>query len=48
MRFREDQAKSILFASKHKIKISKKLNRRHQDIKIKQHFEVAYLDCVLD
>ena len=46
--FREDKTKSILFASKRKIKSARKLNVKHKNIKIKQHSQVTYLGCVLD
>ena len=46
--FREDKTKSILFASKHKIKSARKLNIKYKDTKIKQNSQVAYLGCVLD
>ena len=48
MRFGEDKTKSILFASKRKIKSAKKLNIKCKNIKIKQHSQVTYLGCVLD
>ena len=35
--FGEDKTKSILFASKHKIKSARKLNITYKNIKIKQH-----------
>lgn len=44
----EDKTKSILFASKHKIKSTRKLNVRYKHIIIKQHSQVTYLICVLD
>ena len=44
----EDKTKSILFASKHKIKTERKLNVKYKNIKIKQHLQVTYLACVLD
>ena len=48
IQFGEDKAKSILFASKGKIKIARKLNVKYKNIKIKQHSKVTYLGCVLD
>ena len=46
--FGEDKTKSILFASKCKIKSARELNVEYEDIKIKQHLQVTYLGCVLD
>ena len=46
--FKEDKTKSILFASKRKIKSARKLNVKYKNIKIKQHSQVTYLGCVLD
>ena len=46
--FGEDKTKSILFASKRKIKSARKLNVKYKNIKIKQHLQVTYLGCVLD
>ena len=46
--FGEDKTKSILFASKRKIKSARKLNVKYKNIKIKQHSQVTYLGCVLD
>ena len=46
--FGEDKTKSILFASKRKIKSARKLNVKYKNIRIKQHSQVTYLDCVLD
>ena len=40
--------KSILFATKFKKKIIKKLNIKNKDIKFKQHFTAKYLECLLD
>ena len=48
MHFGEDKTKSILFASKRKIKSARKLNVKYKNIKIKQHSQVTYLGCVLD
>ena len=46
--FGEDKTKSILFASKNKIKKMGKLNINHGNINIKQHSKVTYLGCILD
>ena len=46
--FGEDRTKSILFASKRKIKSARKLNVKYKNIKIKEHSQVTYLGCVLD
>ena len=46
--FGEDKTKSILFASKNKIKKLGKQDIHHEDIKIKQHSKVTYLGCILD
>ena len=46
--FGKDKTKSILFASKRKIKSARKLNVKYKNIKIKQHSQVTYLGCVLD
>ena len=46
--FGEDKTKSVLFASKRKIKSARKLNVKYKNIKIKQHLQVTYLGCVLD
>ena len=46
--FGVDKNKSILFASNHKTKRTKKLNVKYKNIKIKQHFQITYLVCVLD
>ena len=43
--FGEDKTKSILFASKHKIKRAWKSNIKYKEIK---HLQVTYLGCVLD
>ena len=40
--------KSILFATKFKIKKVRKLNIRYGDVHIKQHSKVKYLECMLD
>ena len=44
--FGEDKSKSILFASKRKIKKLQKLEITN--IRIKQHSRVTYLDCILE
>ena len=46
--FGEDKTKSILFASKRKIKKLQKLEIIYNNIQIKQHFQVTYLGCVLE
>ena len=46
--FGENKTKSILFASKRKIKKLPKLNISYKIIKIKQHSKVTYLGCILD
>ena len=46
--FGEDNTKSILFASKRKMKKVPKLNVNYKNIKIKQHSKVTYLSCMLD
>ena len=37
-----------LFPNKFKIKKVRKLNISYEDIQIKQHFKVKYLECMLD
>ena len=44
----DDKTKSILFASKFKIKKVRKLNIKYGNIQIKQHSKVKYLGCMLD
>ena len=44
----EDKAKSILFASKRKVKKVPKLNSKYKNIQFKQHSKVTYLGCILD
>ena len=39
--FGDDKTKSILFASKRKIKSARKLNITYKDMKIKQYLQVA-------
>ena len=46
--FGGDKTKSILFASKRKIKSGRELNVKYKNIKIKQHSQVSYLASVLD
>ena len=46
--FGEDKTKSILFASKRKIKKSHELSITYKGIEIKQHSKVEYLGCILD
>ena len=46
--FGEDKTKSILFASKCKIKKVPKLKINYKNIQIKQHSKVTYLGCILD
>ena len=46
--FGEDKTKSILFASKRKIKNIPKLEINYKNIQIKQHSKVTYLGCILD
>ena len=44
----DDKTKSILFASKRKIKRVPKLKINYKNIQIKQHSKVTYLGCILD
>ena len=46
--FGEDKTKSILFGSKHKIKMSKPLNIQNNDIKIKQYSKITHLICIFE
>ena len=46
--FGDDKTKSILFATKLKIKNVRKLNIKYGDIQIKQHSKAKYLGCMLD
>ena len=46
--FGDDKTKSILFASKFKIKKVRKLNMKYGNIQIKQHSKAKYLGCMLD
>ena len=42
------KTKSILFATKSKIKKVRKLNIKYGDMQIKQRSKVKYLECMLD
>lgn len=46
--FGEDKTKSILFASRGKIKKAEKLNISYNGVEIKQHTKVEYLGCIFD
>ena len=46
--FGEDKTKSILFASKWRVKNIRQLNIKYKDINIKQNSEVTDLGCGLD
>ena len=46
--FGKDKTKSIVFASKPKIKKVPKLNITYKNMQIKQHSEVTFLGCILD
>ena len=46
--FREDKAKFIPIASKHKKRKVPKLNITYKNIQIKQHSMVTYVGCILD
>ena len=46
--FHKDKTKSILFASKQRLKNVLYLNIRYNNVNIKQHSQVKYLGCVLD
>ena len=46
--FGDGKTKSILFASKFKIKKVRKLNIKYGKIQIKQHSKAKYLGCILD
>ena len=45
--FTDHKTKSILFATKFKIKKVRKLNIEYGDIQIKQHSKIKYSGCVL-
>ena len=46
--FGKEKTKSILFASKPKIKRVPKLKIKYENIQIKQHSKVTYFGCILD
>ena len=46
--FGEDKTRSILFASKHKIRKVPKINITYKNMQIKQHSKVTYLGSILD
>ena len=46
--FCEDKTKSILFASKHKIKKIPKRKINYKNMQIKQHSKVTHVGCTLD
>ena len=46
--FPEDKTKSILFASKRKLRKVGKLNITYQGMDIKQNSQVTYLSCIID
>ena len=46
--FGEDKTKSILFASKPKIKKFQKIEIIYNNIRIKQHSRLTYLGCILE
>ena len=46
--FGEDKTKSILFASKHRVKNIHQLNIKYRHIKITQQIEVTYIWCMPD
>ena len=46
--FGKEKTKSILFASKYKIREGKNINISYNNIDIKQHSRVSYLGCILD
>ena len=46
--FGDDKTKSILFTSKCKIKMVPNLDIIYNNIPIKQHSRVTYLNCILD
>ena len=46
--FGEDKTKSILFASKRKIKRVPKLKIKYENMQMKQHSKVTYLGCIID
>ena len=46
--FGQDKVKSILFATKRKLRNAKSLNIVYNDIETKQHAKVKHLGCILD
>ena len=46
--FGKDKTKSIVFASKRKIKKLQKLEIIYNNIRVKQHSRVTYLGCILE
>ena len=48
MHFGQDETKSILFGTKHKLQTAKSLNVVFNGIEIKQLAKVKYLGCILD
>ena len=48
IQFGEDKTKSILFASKRKIKKVPKLKINYKNMQIKQHSKVTYIGCILN
>ena len=46
--FGEDKTKSILFATKHRMKKASNLQIKYENIDIKQHSKVTYLGCIFD
>ena len=46
--FGEDKTKSILFASKRKIKNLQKIEIIYNNIRIRYHSRVTYLGCILE
>ena len=46
--FGDDKTKSIIFASKRRVKNIRKLNIRYKETNINQKAQVTYLECVLD
>ena len=46
--FGEDKTKSILFATKRRIKKPQKLEIIYNNIRIKQHCRVTYVGCILE
>ena len=48
IQFRQDKAKSILLATKHKLRKAKSLDIVYNGIEIKPHTKEKYLGCILD